>query len=581
MSLIKCSECKKEISDKASACPHCGCPLEQQKKETNLIKIESLKEITTKKTVIIHFLLSFILFLLICLPLKYGSNYQKSYSILSLFQKGLADDLIKLLPFGLIIFINFFISILTRKNSKASKIIYIISLIFLVFINYEVTKEGIQLHYVYPLMYLTTASLIFVKKETKLKKEEIEILKEKKKLIEEENKKLEESYKKEDKKLPKIIVLIFVILLGIISSLIFMNENNKANIPLDEIININQVTSGNIMYAKITNDFINLRSEPDTDSDKIGKVIKNEEYEVVEVKVGNVYKWYKIKDKNNKEGYIANPKYQDKYIELFEITKTENDIKEKFTFHDTVDTNDKIYENDKGIEINPEEDKQIINSSSSSSNNNKNNNNSQNKKPSNNNNTSSNTNNSNSSSNTTTKPETNNTTSNNQEKEENNNTTTENNKKQEECNNQILERTAKYEKDVEELDNRYKKLESSTKSELNTVDALLDDYGGYISQSSYNSRRSSLQSQLSSAQTAYQRAALDTSGASAGLMLKYQQQIEEIREEMSYLAARYELSQDYDALADDYNDLLNEHKEELQRLYDEFCNDIDKIEASC
>lgn len=30
MALIKCSECGQMISDKASSCPHCGCPLEQQ-----------------------------------------------------------------------------------------------------------------------------------------------------------------------------------------------------------------------------------------------------------------------------------------------------------------------------------------------------------------------------------------------------------------------------------------------------------------------------------------------------------------------------------------------------------------------
>ena len=26
MALIKCSECGKDVSDKADACPHCGCP---------------------------------------------------------------------------------------------------------------------------------------------------------------------------------------------------------------------------------------------------------------------------------------------------------------------------------------------------------------------------------------------------------------------------------------------------------------------------------------------------------------------------------------------------------------------------
>ena len=36
MALIKCSECGKEFSDKASACIHCGCPIEyQNEKRTN------------------------------------------------------------------------------------------------------------------------------------------------------------------------------------------------------------------------------------------------------------------------------------------------------------------------------------------------------------------------------------------------------------------------------------------------------------------------------------------------------------------------------------------------------------------
>ena len=30
MALIKCKECGREISDKATTCPHCGCPVEKE-----------------------------------------------------------------------------------------------------------------------------------------------------------------------------------------------------------------------------------------------------------------------------------------------------------------------------------------------------------------------------------------------------------------------------------------------------------------------------------------------------------------------------------------------------------------------
>ena len=30
MALIPCPECKREISDRAESCPHCGCPISKQ-----------------------------------------------------------------------------------------------------------------------------------------------------------------------------------------------------------------------------------------------------------------------------------------------------------------------------------------------------------------------------------------------------------------------------------------------------------------------------------------------------------------------------------------------------------------------
>ena len=36
MALIKCSECGKEISDKATSCPNCGCPINGEVDEPNV-----------------------------------------------------------------------------------------------------------------------------------------------------------------------------------------------------------------------------------------------------------------------------------------------------------------------------------------------------------------------------------------------------------------------------------------------------------------------------------------------------------------------------------------------------------------
>lgn len=43
MALIKCPECEREISDKAKACPHCGCPINEKKYSGRMIKYSICK----------------------------------------------------------------------------------------------------------------------------------------------------------------------------------------------------------------------------------------------------------------------------------------------------------------------------------------------------------------------------------------------------------------------------------------------------------------------------------------------------------------------------------------------------------
>ena len=59
--IIKCSECEKEISDKAKFCVNCGCPIEDKYKQADEYTSEQTDrpEATTLKTVATIILVSF------------------------------------------------------------------------------------------------------------------------------------------------------------------------------------------------------------------------------------------------------------------------------------------------------------------------------------------------------------------------------------------------------------------------------------------------------------------------------------------------------------------------------------------
>ena len=90
MSMIKCTECGKEISDKATACPHCGCPMteilsatKENKKEEKVkpIKEKKIKEPITpeqkKKRILIMSVTAFVLFAAVALIWYFGIKIPK------------------------------------------------------------------------------------------------------------------------------------------------------------------------------------------------------------------------------------------------------------------------------------------------------------------------------------------------------------------------------------------------------------------------------------------------------------------------------------------------------------------------
>ena len=76
MALIKCQECGREISDKASSCPGCGAPIEKQDKEIENTKVinsstqnQNLQQNAEKKKESILGIIGLIISFIVCIPI--------------------------------------------------------------------------------------------------------------------------------------------------------------------------------------------------------------------------------------------------------------------------------------------------------------------------------------------------------------------------------------------------------------------------------------------------------------------------------------------------------------------------------
>lgn len=91
----------------------------------------------------------------------------------------------------------------------------------------------------------------------------------------------------------KIILGIMILILIIFAAIFFLTKKE----------NIDEKTD---WYIKITNDYINLRKEPNQYSSLVGKVSKGEKYKVLDINLDSgIYYWYYIEIDSYTKGWIA------------------------------------------------------------------------------------------------------------------------------------------------------------------------------------------------------------------------------------------------------------------------------------
>lgn len=569
MALIKCSECGHEISDKALSCPNCGCPVEKEEEvvEKTGVEVEVLKEKLCFRELLVIFIISFILFILLVSSIKFGKNYEGSYSIIKLFSENVVSSIVGYFTFyGLIIFVGFILSVLSRKMAKIAKIGYILALGIFIYTSYTITLKGVALTWLYSLMYILTASLIFIRVNSSLEKEIIEIDEQLVDEYQEDNKKLEEEFSKIKNSKVEVVgyFVLMALLLGmlIFTTIKFTDKNIINDVPVDKLTSITQVKEDKILYVRVINDFINVRKEPRTSTSKVGKVIKDDIYQVIDIKSGSAYKWYKVIDKNSNMGYIANPRSKEQYLILFYLDKNKtqelssfqgvDDKEDKVNIQDEgTSSNDNFTDDDFNIDFNIPE--YVPNTNVNNNNNNQNNN-------SNNNDDSKNDN---------------------KDNNKDNNKDKELEEKKKECALKISNREKQYVSDRNDLENQYEPEIANAKASYEAQYRVVVNSGGYISESTCSSRRSSINTQISNYMSQIQRLSMDTSGKSQVKLNQYYNKVQDLREDLQVLEEKCETSRMYDYQKDLYVGKCEEYKYKLNKLYSDYERDINNIQASC
>lgn len=309
MSLIKCPECSHEISDKAKSCPNCGTPLTI---ENDLITIKVNKEKILLITYIIYIIAFISILLLISSNITFLKTIRSEYTLQQIQYSKFYEGILSLYPSIIvnITFIACLITILSRRLFKLSKLLYIINIIISIIIYIFLYTNNLRVGLAYYLIVLLNTVFIFLPGIYKLQETEIKI-KDKQRVKEEiKSDKLHTLYKTKLISKLNIILLIVFFMIEIASMIVVTSLNNK-DIYKETIIQANSD-----FQIEVTNNFINIRKDANTESEILGEVNKGDIYNVLDIIGGTNYIWYKIDYKGN-IGYIASSREEPYIKELY------------------------------------------------------------------------------------------------------------------------------------------------------------------------------------------------------------------------------------------------------------------------
>ncbi len=306
----ECNECHHQIEEQDLYCPKCGTKIEIEDKDSKKITIYQ------EKNSIITYIIYSIAFLTMLALISSNTIFLKTIRTeLSLQQIQFSpsfEGLIASYPSIIIniTFISCIISILSKKYLKLSKLLFIINILtsFIVFIYIYI--NNFRIGNCFYIIVLLNCIYLLLPKISKIIETEITVNEKNQTKYEKKNNKLKELYTKKplNRKTILFIIIFYVI---VFISMMTIHILNSKDIYKETIIQ----TTGDFQI-KVVNEYINVRSDTNTESKILGEVSKGDIFNVLDIIGGENYIWYQI-DYKGQVGYIASSREEAYVKELY------------------------------------------------------------------------------------------------------------------------------------------------------------------------------------------------------------------------------------------------------------------------
>lgn len=209
-----------------------------------------------------------------------------------------------------IAFISIILSCISKRFNTISKVGYLINMIISILLFFNLYSNNLRVGISFFIIVLINTLLFIIPIKYNITEEEILIEKKKESLYEKKNIQIKDLFNKKIITKIKVLITLIILIIESIFLIIIVCKNNN-DIYKETIIQANSD-----FQIKIINDYINIRSDYNTESKVLGTVNKDDIYNVLDITNTANHIWYKI-DYKGKIGYIASPRIEPYIEELY------------------------------------------------------------------------------------------------------------------------------------------------------------------------------------------------------------------------------------------------------------------------